>query len=145
MLNLAEASGTCLRLVEGGRVTAVVSAETLQEAGDVMGRPFVRQILPEITDERVSLFLAKLSYRAEFVRDVRHVQEFARDSKDEPYLDLAIAAGAEFLVTRDKDLLELNHEHSEQGKQFRQRHQNRLRIVTPEEFLGAMKSDKAVD
>ena len=31
----------------------------------------------------------------------------ARDPKDEPYLNLALAAGARYLVTRDKDLLDL--------------------------------------
>jgi putative PIN family toxin of toxin-antitoxin system len=40
-----------------------------------------------------------------------------RDPKDEPYLNLALAVGAQYLVSRDKDLLDLMNDGS-----FRQRY-----------------------
>lgn len=39
--------------------------------------------------------------------DVPEVALLARDPKDEPYINLALAAGAAFLVSRDNDLLDL--------------------------------------
>lgn len=55
---------------------------------------------------------------------------YDRDPKDRPYMDLAVAAEANYLITRDKDLLSLMTSHTVAAKEFRQRHQNRLRIVT---------------
>ncbi len=52
-----------------------------------------------------------------------------RDPKDEPYLDLAIAAKAHYLVSRDLDLLDLMHDAS-----FRQS-QPGLVILDPAAFL----------
>jgi predicted nucleic acid-binding protein len=53
---------------------------------------------------------------------------------DEPYIDLAASAHAEFLVSRDRDLLSLATNRSLVGKEFRQRFP-RLRILNPVAFL----------
>jgi len=45
--------------------------------------------------------------RAELATDAPRVFELPRDPKDEPYINLAIAARARYLVTRDKNLLDL--------------------------------------
>ena len=60
-----------------------------------------------------------------------------RDPGDEPYIDLAAAVQADYLVTRDNDLLSLATDHTTEAKQFRQRFPF-LRIVSPGEFLSAM-------
>lgn len=49
-------------------------------------------------------------------------------------LRLAVAVAADFLVTRDNDLLSIATDHSIDAKQFRQQ-LPLLRIVTPVEFL----------
>ena len=41
------------------------------------------------------------------LRDAGRLCALARDPKDEPYVDLAAATRARYLVTRDKDLLDL--------------------------------------
>lgn len=43
---------------------------------------------------------------------------YERDPKDEPYVNLALAAGAKYLVTRDKDLLDLMSEGVSQARTF---------------------------
>ena len=69
-----------------------------------------------------------------------HVLTWARDAKDTPYLNLAVAGEADYLVTRDKDLLSLNADHSAEGKRFRQLSRNRVRILPPTEFLQEIRS-----
>jgi predicted nucleic acid-binding protein len=53
----------------------------------------------------------------------------SRDPKDEPYLNLALATGANHLVTRDKDLLDLMHDET-----FRAQHPG-LQIIDPPALL----------
>lgn len=57
------------------------------------------------------------------------IEKLDRDPKDEPYLNLAIAAKATYLVSRDRDLLDLMADPT-----FRQRHPDLL-ILDPVEFL----------
>jgi len=66
---------------------------------------------------------------------VPRVQAYSRDPDDEMYLNLAIAAQADFIVTRDNDLLALATDHSIEAKQFRQLTGNRINIITPVAFL----------
>ena len=68
------------------------------------------------------------------VRQVPMVFEYSRDTRDEPYINLAIAARAAFLVSRDKDLLDLMSAHDIESKQFRRRFRF-LRVIKPESFL----------
>jgi putative PIN family toxin of toxin-antitoxin system len=125
----------CVKLVQERRIILLVSLEVLAEARDVLMRPFVVAKNPEVTPERVEAFLMKVAYLADVVRHVPHVQTFSRDPKDACYLDLAIAGEADYIVTRDKDLLELPSEHSADARQFRQLSRNQVRIVDPALFL----------
>jgi len=45
--------------------------------------------------------------KAVHVSDVPNVYSYPRDPDDEPYIDLAISTASRYLVTRDKDLLDL--------------------------------------
>jgi predicted nucleic acid-binding protein len=55
---------------------------------------------------------------------VPRVFVYERDPKDEPYINLAIAAGATHLVSRDKDVLDLAKLSTPDG--------GRLRVLAPE-------------
>lgn len=68
------------------------------------------------------------------VRDVPKVFEYLRDPEDDPYLNLAISARAAFLVSRDRDLLDLMTGHDAESKQFRQRFRF-LKVIKPLDFL----------
>jgi putative PIN family toxin of toxin-antitoxin system len=107
---LANAKGpacACYDLVRGGRLGLHVSPETIAEVGDVLGRPRVRRKLPALTDDRVEAFLRDVVCRAETISDVPATFRLERDPKDERYINLAVAAGASYLVTWDRDLLDL--------------------------------------
>jgi predicted nucleic acid-binding protein len=57
-----------------------------------------------LTDDLVSRFLEAVGSRATMMQDVANAFTYERGPKDEPYIKLAIAEGAEYLVTRDHDL-----------------------------------------
>lgn len=118
-----------LRLVETGRVSVFVSQEILAELRDVLTRSKLRRQQCSLTDERVHAFFQLLTEKAVLVQEVPKQFTYARDPDDEPYVNLALAAGARYLVMRDKDLLELMNDES-----FRVRFPG-LMIVDPVAFL----------
>jgi putative PIN family toxin of toxin-antitoxin system len=94
------AAGACLLLAELAAIELCVSEEIMGEVRDVLARPKVRVKFPALTDQIVGRFLAALEDRAALIPDVPRVFQFGRDSKDEPYINLAIAARADYLVSR---------------------------------------------
>ncbi|MGH7178974.1 MAG: putative toxin-antitoxin system toxin component, PIN family, partial [Tepidisphaeraceae bacterium] len=110
----------------------------LRELARVLDYEEVKRKNPALMDaERVAAFLRRLSFRGEVIRHVPRVFAFPRDPLDEPYVNLAIAAQADFLVTRDNDLLSLMSSHAEVAKQFRRRFRT-LRVVSPSQLLSEM-------
>jgi len=127
----------CLNLVESGLVQICVSREVLAEAEDVLNRPEIRAHFPDLSDEIVGAFLKRLEKLSILVRPVPKKFSYPRDEDDEPYINLAVAAGADFIVSRDRDLLDLMTGHADECKEFRQRFRP-LRIIEPAELLRLM-------
>jgi uncharacterized protein len=100
-------AGACLTLVDEGHVKLYLSTVTFDEIRDVLNRPEIRKAFPKLTDEYVSGFLDHLADKGHRIEDVPSVYRFDRDPKDEPFINLAIATQAPFLVTRDSGLLDL--------------------------------------
>jgi uncharacterized protein len=124
----------CLNLAESGHVQLFVSREVLAEVEDVLNRPEIRAPFPDLSDEIVGAFLKRLQKHSTLVRLVPKKFSYLRDEDDEPYINLAVAAGADFIISRDRDLLDLMTGHSDECKEFRQRFRP-LRVVEPIEFL----------
>lgn len=81
-----------------------VSEATMAELLDVLARPrLARFIDPELRDEVLSL----LDTYGVFFTPTERVTD-CRDAKDDKYLELALAAGAEVIVSGDDDLLVLH-------------------------------------
>jgi len=72
--------------------------------------------------------------RAKLFRDVPRRFELPRDPDDESYLNLAIEAEARFLVTRDRDLLDLMRWDTKEGRDFQSRFRQ-LKILDLVAFL----------
>jgi putative PIN family toxin of toxin-antitoxin system len=134
-------AAACLNLFEAGQFALFVSEETLRELREVLTRPRVRQKNPEITEERVTALLQRLASKATLLAEVPQQFSYPRDPKDEPYVNLALAAGARYLVSRDKDLLDLMNEDLPEGKAFRQRFPG-LTILDPVVFLRELREQK---
>jgi uncharacterized protein len=127
-------AAACLRLAEEGFVRLCLSEEILTEVSEVLKRPTIRTRYPELTDEIVADFLIALRSTAEITSDVPKRFSYARDIDDEPYLNLAIKTEADYLVSRDRDLLDLMTSYSDECKEFRQRFRS-LTVIEPIEFL----------
>jgi uncharacterized protein len=119
----------CFHLVDENRVTLCVSAEILTEVRDVLTRPKTLRKFPLLSPEWVNAFAQNVESKAVMLNEVARVVTLQRDPKDEPYLNLAVAAKANYLVSRDLDLLDLMND-----SEFRQRHPN-LVILDPAAFL----------
>jgi putative PIN family toxin of toxin-antitoxin system len=122
-------AAACLREVEAGSVTLLMSAEVWAEISDVLSRPHLTRKFATLTPERIARFLGFIERSVEWIVDVPRCFALPRDPKDEPYVNLAIAARAGFLVSRDRDLLDLMGDVA-----FRERAPG-LRIVDPATWL----------
>ena len=127
----------CLAEVEAGRVELFISRSVLAEVRRVLAYPDIVAISPSMTPERIGAFLQRLRFRGTFIRNIPHAMDYPRDPADEPYINLAIAVEADYLVTRDKDLLSLMTSHLTICRQFR-RLAPSLRIIAPGVFLDAL-------
>jgi putative PIN family toxin of toxin-antitoxin system len=127
-------AATCLRLLDVNRITVYVSRATIRELRAVFEYPTVRRAFPGLTDAHIAVFIDRLLYKAVFVRRVRHVVDYPRARQDEPYIDLAATAKADYLVSRDNDLLSLMTDHSTVCKEFRRRTRP-LQVLDPVSFL----------
>lgn len=124
----------CLRLVEKGLVKLYLSEEILAEVEDVLNRPALRERFQTLTDEIIAAFLLRLRRNSQIIHPVSKRFSYSRDPADEPYLNLAIEADADYIVSRDNDLLDLMTDHTNEAKEFRQRFRS-LRVCEPLEFL----------
>lgn len=134
----------CLECFEQGKIIVAVSRATLEEVEDVLARPHLRLKYPLLTDERVAELLDRLIYRGIYLRRVGQHFTYPRDPKDEPYLNLAIEVEADYLISRDHDLLDLMKWEQEEGREFQRRFRF-LKIVTPDDFLSIMESKETVN
>ncbi|MEP6924360.1 MAG: putative toxin-antitoxin system toxin component, PIN family, partial [Pyrinomonadaceae bacterium] len=87
-----------------------------------------------LTDEIVEAFLVRLRKMARIARQVPKKFSYSRDPDDEPYINLAVEAKADYIVSRDNDLLDLMTGFTDECKDFRRRFRP-LRVVEPLEFL----------
>lgn len=108
-------------LVHQGRVTLCLGPDVLAEIRDVLTRPKLIAKYPALTKVAVDAFLAQHLRMATWVNDVPQHYVLARDPNDSKYLNLAITAGASFVVTSDLDLLDLMEPQSAAGVDFRTR------------------------
>jgi putative PIN family toxin of toxin-antitoxin system len=114
-------------MAERHAVELFVSSAILEEVAEVLERPRLRRRSPRLTFDRIDGFLDRLRRIATLVREVPEIVRLARDPDDEAYLNLAIAADAEYIVTRDHDLLDLMDKKQSAEVTL----PGRLRIVTP--------------
>jgi putative PIN family toxin of toxin-antitoxin system len=123
-----------LRLLDQDAISLFVSEPILEEVRDVLSRAEVRARNKGITDARMYALLARLAEKAIAIKNVPEEFHYERDPDDEPYINLALTTRAQYLVTRDTDLLDLMDESTEAGKDFRFKYPF-LRILDPLVFL----------
>jgi len=135
-------AGECLRLAETGIIRLYISQDVLTEVSEVLRRPEIRDRFPDLTDKSIDLFLEKVRGFSHFIKKVPLKFRLSRDVDDEPYINLAARAEADYIVSRDKDLLDLMTVYTNEAKEFRQRFRP-LRVIAPFEFLKEIEKSKA--
>ena len=133
----ASPSGACLALAEQGILELYISPAILAEVQDVIGRPQIRAKFRQLTDDVVTEFIARIERISVRVDQVGTGITLARDPKDEPYLNLAADCQADYLVSRDRDLLH--------GAATIAKTSPNLRIVDPVAFLAAIRAQFGAD
>lgn len=132
--NEESAAAQALDLLDEGAITLFVSDAVLSEMRDVLSRPYLRQLLPNITDERVANLFRRLEKKAVYIKNVPEEFHYERDPKDERYINLAIVTSARYLVSKDKDLLDLVNPSIKGSATFRTRYPM-LKILKVSAFL----------
>lgn len=120
----------CLNLVETNHVKLYLSRAIVDEVRDVLTRPKIQRKFPNLTQERVDTFVQKIATLAVLVSGVPDAGIALRDPDDLPYLDLAVAVNARYIVSRDNDLLDLMQDAAFIAKC------PDLRVIDPVAFLG---------
>ena len=86
------------------RCTVCLSADVRDEIGRVLARP---RLASQISPGRIEALLELLDDGARWVEPSVRVTD-CRDAKDDRYLELALAASADIIVSGDMDLLILD-------------------------------------
>jgi putative PIN family toxin of toxin-antitoxin system len=113
-----------LRAWQRGVFELVLSSEILEEIGRVLSYEKLRKFR-WMTDDEIVLLLETLAQESILVPGTRGVKA-SRDPADDKFLSAAIEGGAQYVVSGDRDLLDL--------KTYRE-----ARMLKPAEFLGVLR------
>ena len=128
-------SFACFERVRSGEAKLLVSPEILFEVRDVLKRPKLRNKWPILDSPHPEDFLRAVEGLAEVFTNPAKAFPLPRDPDDEIYLDVAIEAAAEYLVTwNDRHLTYLMRQDTPEGRDFCARFPA-LKIVDPPTFL----------
>lgn len=131
LLNPQGPAGRCLELARTGQVKLFVSEFVLEEIGELHLKIPSRAGITAVDTEDLGQVVRSF---ATVLDPVPAVYRHPIDPDDSAYVDLAIAANAELIVSRDKHLLGLRDPTKSWSKEFRDRFPS-LRVVTPDEYL----------
>lgn len=135
--NATGASGECIRRAVLCDIEPCMSLGTIAEIRDVLTRPKIRKKFPALTPEVVNAFLKDVARFAVVLAETPTAFSLPRDPKDEKYINLAVAADARVIVSRDNDLLALMHPDDPAGIAFRAAHPT-ISILEPVAFLATL-------
>lgn len=101
----AETQG--LSLIDEGIIEAFVSNRLRSEYEHTLNHPDLRARFPHVTEEYIAARLQRFDEKALRLVNPPQYVRFERDPNDEPILNLAIHVHADYIVSADRDLLDL--------------------------------------
>ncbi len=125
--------GRCVQLVIDRKVELFLSPTVIEEVHDVASRPKVIAKL-HLSPDRTREFVEAIAVTATVLVGFPEAFVYQRDPDDAHYVNLAVAADAKLIVSRDKDLLDLMDSTKRQAADFQDRFPL-LRILDPVSFL----------
>jgi len=126
-------AGRCLELVWEGKLKLLLSRQILAEVQSVTARPKIAAKL-RVRAGRIEKFINSIESSGQLFDTFPNVFVYERDPRDAHYVNLALAAGAGVIVSRDKDLLELMDRSKPDGRRFHDQFPA-MRILDPVSFL----------
>jgi putative PIN family toxin of toxin-antitoxin system len=120
------ASHELLRFAAAGAFTLHLSPAIVRETERVL---LTRKRLREryaYQDKDVRIFITNLMLLAEMTGEITDIPRVVRDPNDDMVIACALAIDADYVVSRDRDLLDL-YQH------------NRITILSPEDFLAKLR------
>ena len=136
LINPVGPAGKCVETALSVQLTLFVSEFILEEIRES------HQKLPRkygVTAQQTDALAAAIAKVAQSIANVPAVFSYARDPDDAHYVNLALAAQAKLIVSRDRDLLDLMNERSIDGAEFKRRFPT-LQIADPVAFLAQLKA-----
>jgi putative PIN family toxin of toxin-antitoxin system len=128
----------CLEQLRAGRFVLLMSDATFDELKDVPLRPSLAAKYPFITSDKVTAFVAEIESLAVRIANPAAVITLPRDPKDEPFIDLAVAGSAQFIVTwNQRHLTYLMRQDTPEGKDFCTRFPA-IKILSPIDFMSIL-------
>jgi putative PIN family toxin of toxin-antitoxin system len=129
-------AGQCFSAAQHGKLLLFTSAIVINEFRDVCLRPRIASRF-RLSEESVNAFVAEIEHTAMIVSEVPKIFEYDRDPDDAHYVDLAVAASAHLIVSRDQDLLALSDPQNPEAIFFKSRFPE-ISILTPTELLALL-------
>ena len=125
-------AGACVDASINSRVKLFLSDFVLDEICDIPNKSTPRKI--GITQQKVESFASLLIDCAELIAVPPALFVHPIDPDDSPYVNLALAADAGLIVSRDRHLLNLNNPAKPWSIEFRRRYPF-LRVISAETLL----------
>jgi uncharacterized protein len=127
LLNPRGPAGACVTAAQDGVIRVFVSDYVIEEVRELSGKlpPKLR-----VDANRVEVFMLEIAKYAELIDQVPELFIYARDPDDAHYVNLALAAQARLIVSRDRDLLDLMDPSHAESRDFRARFPA-LRVTDP--------------
>ena len=104
LINPFGPAGSCLGAAQSREIELFITDYVI---GEIRELPTKLPPRLRVTSERVESLILDLAKYAVFTEKVPHVFEYARDPDDTHYVDLSVHVAAPYLLSRDRDLLDL--------------------------------------
>jgi putative PIN family toxin of toxin-antitoxin system len=115
-----------VKAAEDGKVSIVVSEEIVREISQVLNYPKLKKTYQAAGLRREDMVEAVLKV-VKFVEVTRRVNVVAEHPSDDKFIECALAAGADYIISGDKHLLKIGG-------------YKRTRILSVSEFLGILEA-----
>jgi putative PIN family toxin of toxin-antitoxin system len=127
-------SGQCVTHAFEGKIALFCSTVIIEELRGTTSDAKIRAKFTRITDASVASLIENTERVATFLRAIPEPFSYPRDPDDAHYVNLALAAQAKYVVSRDNDLLDLMDLTRAEARDFRRRFPT-LEIIEPQTLL----------
>ncbi|MFQ5495585.1 MAG: putative toxin-antitoxin system toxin component, PIN family [Phycisphaerae bacterium] len=132
-------AGRCVTMSFQRKVALFCTTQIIQELRETASDPRIRARFTRLTDATLAALVENIERIAVFLRHVPETFTYPRDPDDAHYINVALAAEAKYVVSRDKDLLDLMDRGRPEAREFRRRFPT-LEIIEPQVLLRLISS-----